>query len=348
MSSQFGSEWSNGGVSDDLLPEAFAFVFRSSSLGMCIVNHEFRYVEVNPALCSMLGYGRQELLETNFLEITHPEDRKADRDRSVELFEGKLPYFEIEKRWIRADGSVLSGNLIASVLHKDGDDPSGIALINEIPSEGAQRDPLAVSTAHDLNNLLTVIRGSADSLEAEYGSSEEFEVIEAAVGRASSLSQGLLLAAKTGAKIRTGVNAVVTRFGLVLDRLLPKGVSLASELPGEELFVALTPLQLDQVLMNLVVNARDAVDGEGAVEIKISKTPDSARIDVCDTGTGIPEAVQDRIFEPFFTTKVTGRGTGMGLAIVHSLVTGAGGELEVESRTGEGATVRVLLPRFEL
>lgn len=213
---------------------------------------------------------------------------------------------------------------------------------------------LAGGVAHDFNNLMTAVVGYAgivgQSLPASDPRQGDLAEIERAATRAGELTQQLLAFARRKAiapKV-VDVGELVGGFMRMLAPLLGQGVRptvrIASDLPE----VRVDPVQFEQVLMNLAVNARDAMPNGGELGIDVVATRfragDGVRISVRDTGTGMSPEVVTRIFEPFYTTKPQGKGTGLGLATVHGIVHQAGGEVGVESTLGVGTTFHVLLP----
>lgn len=215
---------------------------------------------------------------------------------------------------------------------------------------------LAGGIAHDFNNVLTVIQSYAEVLGMELGdrgeSREEVDAISAAANRAAGLARQLLTFARREVIIARDVNVrdVVLGMQLIMRRLVPASVQLVLELDEEPLVVRIDPGQLEQVVMNLAINAVDAMPDGGRLVIRSSRGPagDDGRaqalIEVADTGTGMPESVRERLFEPFFTTKPVGRGTGLGLATSYTIVREAGGRIDVASALGAGSTFRVFLP----
>jgi signal transduction histidine kinase len=213
---------------------------------------------------------------------------------------------------------------------------------------------LVGGVAHDFNNLLSVIMGFAQVVEKQTEGNERLhhpaEEIRKAAERAAQLTRRLLrVSRKEVAEPRTfDLNGVVAGLATMLRRVIGEAirmeVTLAPELPE----VHADPGQIEQVILNLAVNARDAMPSGGRLQIETSAlVRDDAtlvRLTVRDTGTGIPPDLRARLFEPFFTTKEPDKGTGLGLATVHSIVTAAGGRIGVESEPGEGACFHVDLP----
>jgi signal transduction histidine kinase len=221
----------------------------------------------------------------------------------------------------------------------------------------------ASGIAHDFQNLLAVISSNVGELRRRLGAGrEEMEDVDAAVERSAALVRQLLTFARRQAPEARLVSPAAVVAGLegVLRKLAGKGVRLEVEPALPPVKVLADPSQLEQVVMNLVVNARDAMPGGGAIRISVREVevlpgdaasregvPSGrhAAIQVSDTGTGMPEEVRRRIFEPFFSTKGPGRGSGIGLAIVQGIVRQGGGEVTVRTAPGVGSTFTVFLPR---
>ncbi len=213
---------------------------------------------------------------------------------------------------------------------------------------------LAGGVAHDFNNLLQAILGLASMLRLELAAAPEagetIGELEDHVRRGAQLTRQLLLFARrdTARPEILDLNAVVRDSGVLLRRLLRENISFRLDLDEGELPVVADRGQLEQTLMNLVVNAADAMPDGGSLAIGSGAEGEHwVWVAVEDFGTGIPADVIDRVFEPFFTTKSSGGGTGLGLSVVHGIVTRHGGRVELQSTPGEGTTVRVVLPRAE-
>ncbi len=207
---------------------------------------------------------------------------------------------------------------------------------------------MASGIAHDFNNLLAVIRGGTEYLELIRPDDEELvgtlKDVDAATERAALLTRQLLALGR--ARLDEGtvpldLTAVVVAQGRLIPRLLGSRIAVVCEAPTR-LWVAATPAGLEQILLNLAVNARDAMPEGGTLSLSLREDAGQARLEVRDTGVGFTEEVRARMFEPFFTTRATG--TGLGLATVHELVLRFGGSVSVESAPGRGACFTVRLP----
>ena len=223
---------------------------------------------------------------------------------------------------------------------------------------------LASGVAHDFNNLLSGILGySALILRQVPKDSSVYnfaKIIETSALRASDLTKQLLFFGRQGGQLQkvTDINGIIKEVILILERAIDKGVEIKLDLTENLPPVRVNTSQIEQVLMNLCVNARDAMDGRGTLYIstrlatqkdlkrlpRMKRRRDYICISVKDTGPGIPEEIKDRIFDPFFTTKGEGKGTGLGLAIAYGIIKEHRGVIEVISREGEGTCFNIYLP----
>jgi len=211
---------------------------------------------------------------------------------------------------------------------------------------------LAGAVAHDFNNMLLVIIGYAqmglDELSPQHPLHETFVQIHGAASRASDLAGRLLALSRPqpAAAREVVLNELVSNFEKMLSRVLGESIQLVISLDPHNGTLLIDPSQVEQILMNLAVNARDAMPRGGCLRIETMAIPASRQIQlsVSDTGTGMSPAVMARIFEPFFTTKEEGKGTGLGLATVYGIVKQCRGSIDVSSQPGHGTTFILLFP----
>jgi PAS domain S-box-containing protein len=330
----------------------------------------------------ILGYSAEELSgdAQAWLALIHPEDKAhyLEKLRSAATTSGTI---EFEYRARRKNNSYRTlweqGRV---VLDASGRVIRIVGFISDITERRALEAQLrqaqkmeavgrlAGGIAHDFNNLLTIINGySAMQFERTAPSDpvhHEAEQIRAAADRASALTQQLLAFSRQQVlqPARVNLNDVVRNVEKLLRRLIGEDIEVLLALASDLGTVKVDPGQVDQVLMNLVVNARDAMPGGGKLTIQTNnvelednyvKKHDSIRagnyvlLAVSDSGTGMDPDTQARMFEPFFTTKEPGKGTGLGLPMVYGIVKQSGGSLEVYSEPNHGTTVKIYLPRVE-
>lgn len=356
--------------------ERFRSLYTNVSIGMYRTTPDGRVLMANPALVRMVGLPSFEALAGVNLEVSSVY---ADMDRAAfrELVERVGEIHGLETRWRRADGSVLmvreSSRVVRDtdghVLYYEGtvEDITSLHALHEQLRQVQRIESLgqlAGGIAHDFNNLLMAIRGSAELLEQRLDGiepREELETIQQSVVRGADLTRSLLAFARRRAlkRVTTDVNAAVESFLPVLRRVIPENIAIVFH-PGKGLpAVEADRSGLDQVLMNLCVNARDAMPEGGVLTIEtalgtVSQSAAAGRVAlfpgrfvclmVSDNGVGIPELDRPRLFEPFFTTKAPGQGTGLGLASVYGIVSQHGGHCHVYSEMGRGSTFKIYLP----
>jgi two-component system cell cycle sensor histidine kinase/response regulator CckA len=304
--------------------------------------------------------------EELFFSLVHPDDRDAaargswvvlGQDSSRGEFrivtpEGKERCVVIESRMSEEQGSPSS--LIGTVLDITERKRLEDELRHAQKMEAVGR--LAGGIAHDFNNLLAIIQGSAELVQRRVEAPEIEDILQAA-DRAAALTRRLLTFSRRAvvrAKV-LDVNDVVMDAARLVRRVIGEDIRIRLELSGELGQVFADPAQLEQVVMNLVLNARDAMPEGGVLTIRTSNiapdpTGDAGELvllAVSDTGVGMDESTRARVFEPFFTTKPVGQGTGLGLSTVFGIVTQSGGKVQVESQPHQGSTFSVFLPRVQ-
>jgi len=334
----------------------------------------------SPATTRLLGYDLAEFVGRSAMELIHPDDRTAVLLRLQEATAAPRARVHVAARVRHKNGSwrYLEG-VFTNLL----DDPSVAAIVNNYRDVTDRRileeqvvlsqkmeaiGRLAGGVAHDFNNILTAIGGYTDLLLADLAPDDQrrrdVEEIYRAAERAAALTQQLLAFSRRQVlqpKV-INLNALVPEVEKMLRRLIGEDILFATVLPPRLGNVRADPGQLEQVIVNLAVNARDAMPDGGRltietrnVELDESYAADHPSVRpgryvmlaVTDTGVGMDEETKARIFEPFFTTKVRGKGTGLGLATVYGIVQQTGGHIWPYSERGQGTTMRVYLPRVD-
>jgi len=320
-------------------------------------------LEANEGAVATLGYSRAELLGRSALDLgiwVNP----ADRDQAIMLMRQRGVLRNFPARFRTGDGRLREGLYAGRVIEVDGE-PCLLSLFRDVTDQKeleaqlahAQKleavGRLAGGIAHDFNNLVTAITGYGEllrsGLAAEDPRRADAEEILRAAGRAAGLTQQLLAFGRRQlAQPRViDLNQLVGELDKLLQRLAGEQVAVVTELAEEVVPVHVDPGQFEQVLVNLVVNARDAMPGGGRVLIRTRIVGAEAVLEVSDEGDGMTEEVQARAFEPFFTTKARGKGTGLGLATVYGIVQQSAGRIDLTSEPGQGTRFVITLPRAE-
>jgi len=353
---------------------------QSSVYGIYRSSLEGRFLDVNPALITMLGYASAE----EVLLLDPEKDVFARAEEHTHLIDefrrtGRLDGIEV--KWKCKDGKLItvriSGRAVSSA-----DEPADVleAIAEDVTDRRVLEDQfrqaqkmeavgrLAGGVAHDFNNLLMVISGYAEVILAELDMAsplhEKARAIQQASDRATTLTRQLLaFSRKQLLELKVvDVNTIVEDMERLLRPLIGENVDLITKLATDAGHTRADAGQLEQVLMNLVVNAKDAMPDGGTLTIQTQRisVDDSHRwgqtfirrgsyvlLSVSDTGTGMDKETQSRIFEPFFTTKDKGKGTGLGLSTVYGIVKQSGGYVMVQSEEGRGTTFHIYLPHVD-
>jgi two-component system cell cycle sensor histidine kinase/response regulator CckA len=358
---------------------SFRSVVEDAPYGIYRASLSGELVLVNPALQKILGYASQtELLQVNLAQIYR---NPSDHQKVNELLLQQGSFIDVEVEWKRKDGSPIT---VRSSGWPIKDENGRVAFLELFAEDVTERRALerqlrmaqkmeavgrlSGGIAHDFNNLLGVIIGYSQvlkrSLKPENPLYEHAEEIEKASQRAVSLTRQLLAFSRQQVlePVILNLNALLTDMEKMLPRLIGEDIALALALDPTLAQVKADPGQVEQVIMNLAVNARDAMPDGGQLTIQTanvnldaaythqhpgSRVGSYVMLRVTDTGTGIDPEIQAQIFEPFFTTKERDKGTGLGLATVYGVVKQSGGYIAVDSEKGKGASFSVYLPRVE-
>jgi len=351
---------------------------RNAPYGIYRATAEGKLLSVNPALVEMLGYSsEEELLAVNLDRDIYCD--AAERVRTLQSDSGLLEGAEVT--WKRKDGTPITVRLSGRPVRDEaGEEVSHERIAENVTEQRALEQQLrqaqkmeavgrlAGGVAHDFNNLLMVIKGHAELL-LERGCADDWQLrkteqIRKSADRAAALTQQLLAFSRMQVlqpKV-IDLNAVAAEMGRMLPRLIGEDIELAIVTGPRLGRVKADPGQIEQVIMNLAVNARDAMPQGGKLLIEtLNVELDEAyarrhpplasgryvMLAVSDTGVGMDAETQAHIFEPFFTTKEKGKGTGLGLATVYGVVKQSGGYIWLYSEPGQGTTFKIYFPRVE-
>jgi PAS domain S-box-containing protein len=346
-----------------LSEERFSKIFQASPAGIAIVRlSDGRVVDINQRFVHLTGFSREDMLGRLGLEIELWRDPQSRAALFADLC-GNRAIRDREALLRRRNGEPLDALLSTETFELAGE-TCAVVLLYDITEHKRLEERLRQShkmeavgrlaggLSHDFNNLLTVIRGYTDLLieqlpsgSSAFGAAEH---LRRSTARAANLT-GQLLAFTRRQPLQPKVvqlNDVVGQMTGMLRRLIRADIEFVLTLDPALALVRVDTSQIEQIVLNLVVNARDAMAAGGRLTIETANADEGqVRLSVCDTGCGMSEETRRRIFEPFFTTKEVGKGTGLGLAIVYGAVEQSGGTITFETATERGSSFHVLLPR---
>jgi PAS domain S-box-containing protein len=356
--------------------ERFRALVENSSDALLLIDAEARVTYVTPSSTRHLGWRPEQMVGRSMFEFLHPEDREMGTRLGDALQSAGKPV-TAQVRFLHADGSwrIMEG----VAVNRLGDPSVGAIVCNlrditdrrrlEEQLRQAQKmeavGQLAAGVAHDFNNLLTAILGYCnlllDELAREDPLRSDLEEIQAAAERAAALTRQLLAFSRRQMLHPeiVDINTIVQQIEKLLRRLISEDVELVTALARDLTPVRADPGSIEQILVNLAVNARDAMPVGGRLTIETAnvelddtyavthvtmKPGPYVMLAVSDTGAGMDDATRSRLFEPFFTTKEQGKGSGLGLATVYGMVKQSGGYIWVYSEPGHGTAFKVYLP----
>jgi PAS domain S-box-containing protein len=354
----------------------FRGFFESAAAGVAMIDSSGRFVSCNPAFAAMVGRTVEQVLGLTPADVSHPDDSAAQQPLMREVYAGTRDRFLHPKRYLRPDGEVVWAELSFSAIRgSDGRFEYGLGVAVNVTERRRLEEQLrqaqkmeavgemAGGIAHDFNNLLTVVLGNLAEVTLPPGDPNRplLEAAGRAGGRAADLTRKLLGFARRNQLVPCPVapaEAFEEVAGLLRRTLDPRIRIVTAVEPGCGPVLA-DPTLLTQALLNLCLNSRDAMPDGGTLELTAGpveladadpdRSPDArpgsfVRLTVNDTGSGMTDEVKVRIFEPFFTTKEVGKGTGLGLAMVHGIVKQHSGWVECASSPGAGTRIDLYLP----
>ena len=366
------------------LEDRYQKIFETAAFLITSVNSDGIIVDCNTRITPVLGYTKDEIIGQSMGKIIHPEDMHKAEDSLEEILSTGYSY-DKHYRMVAADGSLRRVVINSSALRgAGGDNELTICIIEDITDRveaEARGDSLeaqlhhaqkmeavgrlAGGVAHDFNNLLTGVNGNVELARLDLHPSDpvhqNLDEITGATDRAADLIRQLLMFSRkqiSDPKV-VDLNARVADLKRMLVRIIGEDIKLVSRPRAEPCTIRIDPSQLDQIVINLAVNARDAMPGGGdlVIETRVEtldaeacqiftdlEPGDFVQLSVSDTGHGMTAAIRERIFEPFFTTKPEGKGSGLGLATVFGIVRQNHGDVRVYTEPNEGTTFHVYLP----
>jgi hypothetical protein len=364
----------------DASEQRMADLLETLRMAVVIEDPNGRAAFCNRYLYSVTGWEPNAILGKDWLEMMVPANERSGIRAALAGRATPDSPVHFESTLLGADGSRAQFAWDSALLRDSEGNAAALAQVGRdvteyraMQAQLEQADKLASigriagGVAHDFNNLLTVIMGYSgallENLQTEDSSHEALTQIHKAAQKGAALTQGLLAFGRRQVlrPVVVNLNVIIRDVECILRRLLGEQIRMTTELAEDLCLVRVDPGQFNQVLMNLVVNARDAMPSGGTLTIRTATTAwfggkpcaqpckgnQFAEVVVSDTGSGMTEDIRSHMFEPFFTTKETGKGTGLGLSTVYGIVQQSGGHINVETVPGSGTTFHVLLPQVE-
>ena len=368
--------------------EKYRNILESIQDGYFEVDLAGNFTFINDVISRHLRYTRDELTGMNYRQYTDEENAKKLYQHYIGLYRTGQPIKPFEAGYVGKDGTKLLAEISVSLIRDSEGKPIGFRGISRDITERKQAEEeklslqeqlrqsqkmeaigqLAGGVAHDFNNLLTVIKGYSQLSLLDLKENDplrgNIQEIEKATQRATDLTRQLLAFSRRqilDLKV-LDLNVLLTDLDKMLRRIIGEDIQLVTLLSEDLGKVKIDPSQIEQVIFNLAVNARDAMPSGGKLTIETANVEldeeyahahisvisgHYVRLSVSDTGVGMSQEVKERVFEPFFTTKEKGKGTGLGLSMVYGIVKQSSGNIWVYSEPGHGTTFKIYLPRTE-
>lgn len=358
-------------------------LFEHANDAIFITNEHDDIVDANPRACELLGYSRDELTNLKISRLQPPEVRQPEGTvirgelaryggtpfETVDLHrDGRRVHVEVSTSRVGKDGNGLILSIVRDITERKRAEQERLRLEDQLRQAQKMEaiGTLAAGVAHDFNNFLTAILACSEqalrAVQDPAGVREALARLDQTARHAGGVVRSLLtFSRKTAVEKRpVHLGEMVNDSVSMLRHVLPASIEIATEVSsGDELWISADASQLQQVVMNLAINARDAMPEGGTLRIAVrhqregpgeAATPAGAAsagtavLVVQDTGTGMSDQVRTRVLEPFFTTKPREQGTGLGMAVVHGIVTEHGGRMVIESQQGRGTRVEIAFP----
>jgi PAS domain S-box-containing protein len=365
--------------------ERFRATFEQAAMGIAHVAPHGKFLRVNQKFCDIVGHERNELFDMTIQDITNHDDQGGNSKSLQQILRDMIGTFSMEKRYQRKDRSEVWINLTLSLVHDPSEGPKYcMAIIEDITEKKLAKQEkekleellrqsqkmeaigkLAGGISHDFKNFLTGIMGYASILDSKLGHDSPLrrytKQILSTTDKAAALTNRLLAFSRKQHinKKMINLNHAIKEVEPLLLGLLGVNIELRTDCSPEDLTVLADAGQIEQVLMNLATNARDAMKSRGCISIKTEleemdrnlaiscgiKEPGTyAAITFSDTGPGMDKEIITHIFDPFYTTKPIGKGTGLGLSMVYGIIKQHEGFINVNSEVGAGTTFKIFLP----
>jgi PAS domain S-box-containing protein len=337
-------------------------VFDSAPVGLVVSDLRGKVTEANAAFARLVARPRESLEGMLVGELSEPEDHKRERMLGNQMLFGERPFVHVEKRFVRPDGTEVPCLMGLSLLRNDKGEPRSVIGVVVDLSEQRQLEALrarvgeagavqrlARSVAHDLANLMTVVTLSTHFLEdcvdqADSDASESLSAIQQAAELCQALTARLRDLSQVGTPVSQALDLrlALQELAPVLRKVVGHPGALSLRLPSEPSWSAISKADLKTILLNLTVNAAQALKPGGTVEIVLERGPSQHRLRVQDNGCGMPPEVLKRFLEPEFSTKPSG--SGLGMSIITTALARLGGHLDVDSAVDVGTTMTLNIP----